>query len=303
MNRDSLSSLLAALFAGPAAEPSRDLSTFWREHRARSDKHPLAFDRAALGGLHAATVGQAFVAGYRAALQRLVPALGARRACLCATEEGGAHPRAIATTLVNGRVRGTKTFATLASYAEELLVVVSVGERDGKNELRVARIPRARDGVVVEEKPPWPVAPEIPHAVVRLDGVTVGEGELLEGDGYARFLKPFRTIEDVHVMAATAGYLFSVGRLAGWERSSLEALASAITSLRAIAGFDPSQHGTHVALAGTIAELERTVATLDFSGTPDATRERWQRDAPLLMVAGKARAARREAAWRSARGV
>lgn len=279
------------------------LATTLVEHWSRIEAFDARFDdtvdRAAFGGFSSDRLGFAFATGYRAALQRLVPALGGRRACLCATEEGGAHPRAIKTMLSGGHVRGTKTFATLATHAEELLVVVSVGERDGRNDLRVARIPAAREGVVIEEKPPWPVAPEIPHAIVRFDGVVVGDDDLLEGDGYARYLKPFRTIEDVHVMAATAGFLFSVGRIAGWERASLEALAASIASLRTIASFDPSQRGTHVALAGTIAMVERTVATLDFSKAPKETRERWERDAPLLEVAGKARAARRDTAWRS----
>lgn len=282
------------------------LATTLEDHWSRVEAFDTRFtdtvDRAAFGGFSSDRLGFAFVAGYRAALQRLVPSLGGRRACLCATEEGGAHPRAIKATLADGRLRGTKTFATLASHAEELLVVVSVGEREGRNELRVARIPRSRAGVVVEEKAPWPVAPEIPHAIVRFEDVAVAEGDLLEGDGYARYLKPFRTIEDIHVMASTAGYLFSVGRIAGWERAALEALAASIASLRAIAAFDPSQRGTHLALAGTIAAVERAVATLDFSKAPSETRERWERDAPLLQVAGKARAARRDAAWRSLDG-
>ncbi len=172
------------------------LATTLEDHWSRVEAFDTRFtdtvDRAAFGGFSSDRLGFAFVAGYRAALQRLVPSLGGRRACLCATEEGGAHPRAIKATLADGRLRGTKTFATLASHAEELLVVVSVGEREGRNELRVARIPRSRAGVVVEEKAPWPVAPEIPHAIVRFEDVAVAEGDLLEGDGYARYLKPQR---------------------------------------------------------------------------------------------------------------
>lgn len=282
--------------------PQVGLATTLEEHWSRLEAEDARFadsiDRAVIGGFSSDRLGFAFAAGYRAALQRLVPALGSRRACLCATEEGGGHPRAIATTLAGGVVRGVKTFATLATHADDLLVVVSVGQRDGRNALRVARIPRTRAGVVIEEKPPWPVAPEVPHSIVRFEDVAVGDDDVLEGDGYERYLKPFRTIEDAHVMAATAGYLFSVGRAADWERASLEALAASIASLRTIAALDPSQRGTHVALAGTIAAVERTIAALDFGKASKETRERWERDSPLLHVAGKARAARRDAAWR-----
>src|SRR5437588_11886352 len=85
-------------------------------------------DRAAAGGFVADRIGYAFLAGYRAALARLDPTLS--RASLCATEEGGAHPRAIKTRLAPQRdgafvLDGEKTFATLASAAETLLVVAS----------------------------------------------------------------------------------------------------------------------------------------------------------------------------------
>ena len=90
-------------------------------------------DRAAAGGFVADRIGFAFLAGYRAALPKLDPTLF--RASLCASESGGAHPRAIKTRL---RPRdgafvldGEKTFATLASAADTLLVVASRGKRRG----------------------------------------------------------------------------------------------------------------------------------------------------------------------------
>src|SRR5690606_8056571 len=98
-----------------------------------------AFERALWGGFEADRLGYAFVAGYQAALDRLlaIAAVDAvprrsQRMSLAATESGGAHPRAIATTLEaqpDGSfvLRGEKTFATLASAADELLVVASIG--------------------------------------------------------------------------------------------------------------------------------------------------------------------------------
>jgi hypothetical protein len=287
---------LEALLREPIPAPPRDLE----EHLARVEALDARFDdpvdRAAVGGLIADRLGYAFAAGYGAALQRLVPALGARRVCLAATESGGGHPRAIQTKLAGGRLVGTKTFATLAPVADELLVVASIGEREGKNELRVVRVKRGQAGVTIEPRPPWPVAPEIPHAIVELD-TAVDEADVLPGDGYDRYLKPFRTLEDVHVVAATVGYLLGVGRTV-WDRDVHEALSASFAALRALGAADPSHFGTHVALAGAQEALRRTIAALDWMRVDGPVRERWERDAPLLEVAGKARAARREAAWR-----
>ena len=59
---------------------------------------------------------------------------------------------------------------------------------------------------------------------------------------------------------------------------------------------------THLALAGVLDTAARLVAEVEaaWRALPiDAERTRWERDRALLMVAGKARAARREKAWQS----
>lgn len=288
---------LEALLREPIPAPPGDLEEHLGRVATLGARFEDPIDRAAVGGAIADRLGYAFAAGYGAALQRLVPELGGRRACLAATESGGGHPRAMLTKLEKGRLVGTKTFATLAPSADEILVVASIGERDGKNELRVVRVPRERPGITIEPRPPWPVAPEIPHAIVTLD-TAVDEADVLPGDGYDRYLKPFRTIEDVHVMAATVGYLLGVGR-GSWPREVHEALCASYAAFRALGAADPSHFGTHIALAGAHAELRRTIGALDWSTVDATVRERWERDAPLLEVAGKARDARREAAWRA----
>src|SRR5436305_889000 len=59
-----------------------------------------AIESAVASGFHADRVGFAFAGGYHAALRRLVPSLDAEHlAALAATEEGGARPSAIRTTL------------------------------------------------------------------------------------------------------------------------------------------------------------------------------------------------------------
>ena len=58
--------------------------------------------------------------------------------------------------------------------------------------------------MTIEDRPPTPFAPEIPHARITLANVTVRDEDVLPGDGYARYLKPFRTIEDTFVLDPTS---------------------------------------------------------------------------------------------------
>ncbi len=261
---------------------------------------PRSVDRAAVGGFFADRVGYAFLAGYRAALYRLDPTLS--RASLCASEEGGAHPRAIKTTLTPHDdafiLEGDKTFATLASSAETLLVVASRGERDGRIWLQVARIPRSREGVTVRDRDPIAFAPEIPHARVAFRGVRVAPEEILEGDGYERVVKPFRTIEDVHVIAAWLGHVIRLARAHEEPREVVERALASISALRGLAEADPSSPAVHVALAGVLDFIADVSKTVTLAKADDTTKSRWQRDLPLLAVAGAARNLRREAAWK-----
>jgi alkylation response protein AidB-like acyl-CoA dehydrogenase len=282
---------------------------FLEDHARRAAAFPAPIDRGMAGGFAADRLGLAFAAGYQAALEALVPGAPGEARALCATEEGGAHPRAIRTTLerdTEGRlwIRGRKRWATLATEAEALLVVASVGtDAAGRNRLRIARVPARAEGVRIAPMPATPFAPEIQHAEIEIDAA-VEEDAVLEGDGYDMYLKPFRTLEDVHVHGATLGYLVGVGRRSGWPEAALERLAAAIVGAQAIAAAPPEAPETHAALAGLLA-LTRDVAgdAALWERVAPEERARWARDQGLLAVAGRAREARRARAWERLRGM
>jgi hypothetical protein len=262
------------------------------------------FDRAFAGGACADRLGFAFAGGYAEALRALVPDLppGSITA-LCATEEAGAHPRAIRTRLAAtgpGRyeLSGRKKWATVASAASSLLVVASTGEEAGKNRLRVVRVRADAPGVQLYPRT-TPFVPEIPHAEVELTGVVANDADVLPGDGYDVYLKPFRTIEDLHIHGALAGYLIGVARRRGFPRDLQERLLVLAVAARSLAHADPKAATTHAALAGVLDLAQRSVEALEplWAAVADAEWSRWQRDRPLLRVAGGARAARRERAW------
>ncbi len=268
--------------------------------------------QAALGGRGAASVGWAFACGYQAALRRLGPvaapaAPGGRLAALCASEEGSAHPSAVRTTLTAGpagdwELTGDKSFVTLGADADQLLVVAVVAptgpDDGGRPRLRVACVPASRAGISLEVGAPLPFAPEIAHARVALRGVRVADAELLPGDGYAGVVKPFRTLEDIHVLSAVLGLGLGVARSSGWSDGWAMRAVASVVALQAVGRASPSAPETHVALAGAMAEARALLDGAAWDRAPAAIREAWMRDRPLLDVAQRVRAARLESALR-----
>jgi acyl-CoA dehydrogenase len=211
---------------------------------------------------------------------------------LAATEEGGGHPKAILTSYSAGLVTGSKAFVTLGAEAERVLVVC----REPAGRLRVVSVTPRQPGVTVTPLPPTPFAPEIPHAAMRFEGVP---GEALPGDGYDDYLKPFRTVEDIHVFAAAIGYLREVGRRSMWRAETLARLAAVGAALVALARQDPRAPETHLALAGALDLGRQVIDACDFQAVDADEAARWRRDRPLLDIAGKVRALRFASACRA----
>ena len=294
-------SVLFRLLTDDPTPHSGDLNAYWTGHGEYVADVARPIDRAVLGGLRADRVGYAFVAGYRNALQVLAPMLiGNEIVSLCATEAGGNQPRAIETRLENGVLNGRKRWATLGGRATSLLIVASTGQENGRNRLKVVRVRSDQKGVRVVRMDEAPFVPEIPHAEVHLDDVHVSESDILPGDGYDAYLKPFRTVEDLHVHAALIGYLVGVARRSSWPRERIEELTSLVASVRSLADEEPLAPSTHVALAGFLTAAHFALERFEplWGQVDEGTRMRWNRDRMILNVAAKAREARREAAWR-----
>lgn len=307
-----LSELGARLFAvrPSAAAAETSLPAFWARHRVDVADVERPIDRAVIGGVAADRIGWAFLAGYQAALCALVPSRDpARLGALCVTEAGGAHPRAVLSELHRAAaggftLSGHKRWSTTVPHVDALLVVARDGlDAEGRPRLRVAAIDARRPGVRFEAMPSPPFVPEIPHGEVFLESVAVADDELLPGDGYLRYVKPFRTIEDLHVNAGVLGYLLGAAGRHGARQSLSERILCAIVCVRGLAAEDPSAAAPHLALAGLLALVrplvDELVAHLGSLSGADAAAEhaRLLRDLALLAVAAKAREQRRVNAW------
>ena len=283
-----------------------DIGAWWRLVQGRDREFTAPIDRAILAGFAGDRVACVLAGGYQAALRAMVPSLaGDGIVTFCATEEGGNHPRAIATALTASAgggqtLRGAKRWSTMGPLADQLLVVASEGmDADGRTRLRLVRVDRSTPGVSIRPMPATRFVPEVPHAAVDLVDVPVQATDALPGDGYARYVKPFRTVEDVHIHGALLGYLVSVARRHGFPREAVERLAASVLATRALAGLDPAEAETHLALAGLLAQDARVLDELApaWAQVADDERERWQRDRALWSVAGQPRERRRERAW------
>ncbi|HLL02038.1 MAG TPA: acyl-CoA dehydrogenase family protein [Myxococcaceae bacterium] len=300
------------LTAPPQPEPLSTLGDWWRQHCGLASRFTSPVEHAFAGGFVADRLGYAFASGYHCALRALFYQMPAtHRAALCVTEAGGAHPSAMQTRLSWGegrlpRLTGSKAFVTLGTHADSLFVVATEGlDAQGRNQLRVVMLDAHRPGVSLIKLPPLPFVPEIPHAELRLENVELSESEVLDGDGYTRYVKPFRTVEDCHVHAALLGWLLQVARRSGWPEPLQDEMLAVVMAIRGLTREDPTSSAMHVALGGVLDQCQRLVQGLGehWERVDSLTRERWERDRNLLNVAGKARLKRREVArQRLARG-
>ena len=302
---------LAFLLTAPATAAECTSVAAWRPRQAAlCARHPVPIEAAIAGGFAADRLAWAFCAGYQAALRALVPDLPADAlVSLCVTEAAGNHPRAIETTLLPDPDRpgqfvldGRKRWTSLGPDSALLLVAartagVMPGERIA---LKLARVPSAAPGVVLRSMSEIRFIPEVAHAEVSFARVAIAEGDVLEGDGYARYVKPFRTIEDLHVHAAVLAYLLREARRLHWPRAWIAGTLANLYALCAIAQQDATAPATHIALAGVLATgaaLVREAEPCWQAAAADGAAERWQRDRALLSVAHSAREQRLARAW------
>jgi alkylation response protein AidB-like acyl-CoA dehydrogenase len=267
-------------------------------------------DRAIAGGAIADRLGYAFASGYQAALLALIPGLSPDGfASFCVTEERGNKPRDIASTLertgADRVLNGKKRWSTMAPVATTLVIIAREGTReDGRPRLVAARVPVTAGGLQVTEMPAPPFVPEVTHAELAFESVTVPESDVLPGDAYDEYVKPFRTAEDLHVQAAVLGYLTRVAFRHDFPEAIRERLAALVVAVRGFARLDFKRAETHLALAGLLAQIGSLVTEMDpcWSQVGDTERERWYRDVVLVGVAQRARNERRARAFQSLQG-
>jgi hypothetical protein len=243
---------------------------------------------ALLGGRLAATPGLAFLAGYQAALRVLWPSAPCGLGALCVTENKSTRPADMHTRLSDLTLTGCKDYVTAAEAADWLLVAARDELDDAPVHLSLVVVYRDSPGVRIEPLPSLPLMPDIGHARLHLDRASC---ERLAGDGWDAYVKPFRSIEDLHVLAAITAWLYGVGQDSAWPQHLQLRLLSLLAGSAELTRQCPRAAATHVLLAGLFAQFASLRGEVDAAMTagPPTWAALWQRDHNLLNIAVSAR--------------
>ncbi|WP_338801006.1 acyl-CoA dehydrogenase family protein [Pseudomonas sp. RSB 5.4] len=249
------------------------------------------FELAVAGGRRMATPGLAFLVGYQAALRMLWPSAPPSLGALCATEQRSLRPADMQTRLTDLRLNGQKDFVTAGDAADWLLIAARSEEPGEKPRLSLAVVYPGEPGVRVEKLPALPLMPDISHGRLHLDGALC---ELLAGDGWDAYVKPFRTLEDVYVLSAMTAWLYGVGQDSGWSQPLLLRLLALLGGCAEASRQPPNNPAGHVLLGGLFAQFDAFKPEIDRAlaeGNPEWALM-WQRDQSVMQLAAGARAKR-----------
>ena len=249
------------------------------------------FELAVAGGRLMATPGLAFLVGYQAALRMLWPSAPSSLGALCATEQRSLRPADMQTRLSGLRVSGRKDFVTAGDAADWLLIAARSEQPGDDPRLSLTVAYPDEPGVRVEKLPPMPLMPDISHGRLYLDNALC---ELLAGDGWDAYVKPFRTLEDVYVLSAMTAWLYGVGQDCDWPQNLQLRLLALLAGCAEASRQAPNHPAGHVLLGGLFAQFEGLKAEVNqaLAEGPSEWATMWQRDQAVMELAAGARAKR-----------
>ena len=249
------------------------------------------FELAVAGARLMATPGLAFLVGYQAALRMLWPSAPLSLGALCATEQRSLRPADMQTRLTDLRLSGRKDFVTAGDAAEWLLIAARSEAPGEAARLSLAVVYPDEPGVRLEKLPAIALIPDISHGKLFLDNALC---ELLAGDGWDAYVKPFRTLEDVYVLSAMTAWLYGIGQDSDWPQALQLRLLALLAGCAEVSRQAPNNPAGHVLLGGLFAQFEGLKAEIDqaLADGPPHWAAMWQRDRLVMDLAAGARGKR-----------
>lgn len=305
MTSPTLASVLEHLTNEPITHHF-DAYSSWKENFIQTSDHLQPWLKAIKEGFQSDCIGYVFSAGYQCALQALAPSLPANQlAAFCVTEENGNHPRAIQTNITSDTntviLNGAKKFISGGVHADILLVATKTHEEcEGRPVIKLIKVDSKATGVQVNKMPTLPFVPEVDHATVAFENVKCTEDSILPGDGYADYVKPFRTIEDTYVSLSVCSYLLKICLTTKASQPLIEEALNLVSLHQQLTEQEASSHITHLLLSGARIRMKDFIPVFEehWSSIEDPAYSHWLRDKALLQVAKEARVKRTEAAWK-----
>jgi hypothetical protein len=246
------------------------------------------FELALLGGRLAKTPGLAFLAGYQGALRALWPSAPWTLGAMCVTENRSVRPADMQMRLEGLSLSGRKDFVTAADAADWLLVAARSELPGASPHIALCVAYNGAPGVSVKVLPPLSLMPDVSHGRLHLDAA---QCERLPGDGWDAYAKPFRTLEDLHVLTAQLAWLYGVGCDNAWPQPLKLRLLALLASCAEITRQGINEPATHLLLAGVFDQFSHLRAEIDAAmdaGEPH-WQDLWKRDSSLLEIARAAR--------------
>lgn len=246
---------------------------------------------AVVGGRLMSTPGLAFLVGYQAALRMLWPSAPLSLGALCATEQRSLRVADMQTRLSDLRVSGRKDFVTAGDAADWLLVAARSEAPGETPRLSLAVVYPDEPGVRLEKLPAIALMPDISHGRLFLDNA---QCELLAGDGWDAYVKPFRTLEDIYVLSAMTAWLYGVGQDSDWPQALQLRLLALLAGCAEVSRQAPNNLAGHVLLGGLFAQFEGLKAELNeaLADGPQHWAAMWQCDQSVMDLAAGARGKR-----------
>jgi hypothetical protein len=304
--------------APKASRSFGDLSAWFEMHANLTASTDNSIERAIIAGFNCEQLSFVFCGAYQSAMERMFRANRHKLAAFCHTEKGVQKPRDMHTSLAhvdaNYHCSGTKHFVSGGQNAQSLYV--SAIANDGAT-LKVFKLDAKEKGVGIEPSPSLPFLPELEHGTLTLERVLISETDILDGDGYTDYIKPFRTCEDLHILAALAAYRLKLAwqslphylphkntAFSDADRENQIFVQSMLRQLLGIASLDQQGYSNplmHLALEDTKQKFEDDLNKHEqtFAEQLPAAHATWQRDKMLLKLAEKAQSARTLSAWRA----
>ncbi|MEM7371941.1 MAG: hypothetical protein AAF587_25220 [Bacteroidota bacterium] len=263
----------------------------WFSHYQEFTKDQETIDKAIIGGFMSQQFSFTFLCGYQAALERMFPGIAPDRLkALCISEANGNHPSSMETSLIDHRISGLKTYVTAGSEAEHLFVLCKTEESvNGRPLLKMVHMPSNASNIEISNVD-FPLLREIKHGKLTLTDAKIEESQILEGDGFSDYTRPFRTLEDICVGIACQAMLLRQAFDHQWDAQLRDQLLLNIYTLKNLFSLPPSAQETILLLATADRSFEQIRPEIENHLTKQADshiHKDWETNKAVLSMGKK----------------